>query len=379
MLVLAISLYLIQMNSNQSITRWVAITAVVAVAVALVWYFRTTVMYILISGVVAMIGRPIVSLICSANIRGRHLPRWVGALITLIFVWAIIIVFALIIVPLVVGKIASLTTLDLSGVLANIQEPLAAVQNYLSSVSIVPEQSVSVSEIIVGWLRKVMNVDTLNAAFSSVVDTTLGMVVAFFSVSFISFFFLKEDGLFFSMISSLFPSRYKENVLRAMEKITVLLSRYFGGLLVESCILMVVISVVLVAFGLQLQNAVFIGVIMGVMNVIPYAGPVMGGVASLFVGIVSPIEGCTIAYTLAVIVGTLMIVKGVDDFVIQPTLYSERVNAHPLEVFLVILLAGSVAGIVGMLVAIPSYTVLRVFAKEFFSQYTLVKNLTKDI
>ena len=130
---------------------------------------------------------------------------------------------------------------------------------------------------------------------------------------------------------------------------------------------------------LRSEDACFIGVMMGVMNVIPYAGPLMGGIASLFVGIVTPIEGMTIGYTLAVIAGTLLTVKGLDDFVLQPTLYSERVNAHPLEVFIVILLAGSVGGILGMLLAIPSYTVLRVFAKEFFSQYALVKKLTKDI
>ena len=83
--------------------------------------------------------------------------------------------------------------------------------------------------------------------------------------------------------------------------------------------------------------------------------------------------------TAAVIVGSLLTIKGVDDFIIQPTIYSDRVNAHPLEVFIVILLAGSLAGIWGMLLAIPSYTVLRVFAKEFFSQVSLVRKLTQQI
>ena len=83
--------------------------------------------------------------------------------------------------------------------------------------------------------------------------------------------------------------------------------------------------------------------------------------------------------TVVVIAGSLLILKGMDDFILQPTLYSERVKAHPLEIFVVILIAGSVAGIVGMLLAIPAYTVLRVFAKEFFSQVSLVRKLTKQI
>ena len=100
---------------------------------------------------------------------------------------------------------------------------------------------------------------------------------------------------------------------------------------------------------------------------------------SVFVGIVTPIEGMTVGHTAFVIAGSLLILKGLDDFVLQPTLYSERVKAHPLEIFLVILIAGSLAGILGMLLAIPSYTVLRVFAKEFFSQFRLVRKLTEKI
>lgn len=367
------------MSGKQSIAKWAAGAVAVVLIGTLLWYFSSTVIYILVSAVLAIVGRPLVRLISRLKVGKWSVPRWLSAMITLVVMWVALVGFCLLVVPLVVGKVSSLATLDLGSVLANIQEPLENIQHYLSSLAIMPEQTVSVSEIIVGWLRKVVDYQTINTAFSSVVDITLTLVVAFFSVSFITFFFLKEDGLFYKMVTALFPSRYVDNVTRALDKITHLLSRYFTGLLFESLILMTVISVVLMLFGLAVEDACFIGVIMGVMNVVPYAGPVMGGIASIFVGIVAPIEGCTIGYTLAVIVGTLLTVKGIDDFVIQPTLYSERVYAHPLEVFIVILLAGSAGGILGMLLAIPSYTVLRVFAKEFFSQYTLVKNLTKDI
>lgn len=367
------------MSGKQSIAKWAAGVVAVVLIGTLLWYFSSTVIYILVSAVLAIVGRPLVRLISRLKVGKWSVPRWLSAMITLVVMWVVLVGFCLLVVPLVVGKVSSLAALDLGSVLANIQEPLENIQHYLSSLAIMPEQTVSVSEIIVGWLRKVVDYQTINTAFSSVVDITLTLVVAFFSISFITFFFLKEDGLFYKMVTALFPSRYVDNVTRALDKITHLLSRYFTGLLFESLILMTVISVVLMLFGLAVEDACFIGVIMGVMNVVPYAGPVMGGIASIFVGIVAPIEGCTIGYTLAVIVGTLLTVKGIDDFVIQPTLYSERVNAHPLEVFIVILLAGSAGGILGMLLAIPSYTVLRVFAKEFFSQYTLVKNLTKDI
>ena len=82
---------------------------------------------------------------------------------------------------------------------------------------------------------------------------------------------------------------------------------------------------------------------------------------------------------LSVIAGSLLIIKGFDDFVLQPTLYSERVKAHPLEIFIVILIAGSLAGVLGMLLAIPAYNVIRVFAKEFFNNFRVVQKLTEKI
>ena len=139
---------------------------------------------------------------------------------------------------------------------------------------------------------------------------------------------------------------------------TVLLARYFTGILSESLLLTIAVTLVMMAFGMKAADAGFIGLIMGVMNVVPYAGPLIGGVVSVFVGIVSPIEGMSVGHTAFVIAGSLLILKGMDDFILQPTLYSERVKAHPLEIFLVILIAGSLAGILGMLLAIPSYTCL---------------------
>ncbi len=228
-------------------------------------------------------------------------------------------------------------------------------------------------------MQDLIDYETVNNLFASIISVALSTLITVFSISFITFFFLKEDGLFYSMVTAMFPERLQQSVTRALDSITVLLSRYFTGILTESIILMIVISMVMMLFGMKTDNALLIGLIMGVMNVIPYAGPLIGGIISIFIGIVSPIAGCTAMHTTAIIACSLFCIKGFDDFVLQPTIYSERVKAHPLEIFLVILLAGYMAGILGMLLAIPSYTVLRVLAKEFFSQFSLVQKLTQKI
>ena len=352
----------------------------IAVAVAfLMWYFRSIVVYILVSALLAIICKPLVGRLARLRIRGWHLPRWAAALATLILIWVLFVVACTLFVPLVFDKLYQFATLDFGSVLRSVEEPIARMQEYLHDLFALPDERFSLTDSLIQWFKSIFDYDTINTAFSSIVSLTLSAVIAFFSVSFITFFFLKDDELFLSMLKAPFPERVHGNIERAMSSVSQLLMRYFTGILSESCILMIVISVTMIFFGMRTQDAFFIGLIMGVMNVVPYAGPLIGGVMSVFMGVVTPIEGMTTGHTMFVIAGSLLIIKGFDDFVLQPTLYSERVKAHPLEIFIVILIAGSLAGIVGMLLAIPSYTVLRVFAKEFFSQFRLVQKLTEKI
>jgi len=362
-----------------TLVRYVVGLTIAAAVAFLVWYFRSIVVYILVSALLAVIFRPLVSRLSRLRVKGWRMPRWAAALATLVLIWVLFAAACSLFVPLVFNKLYQFATLDFGSVLHSVEAPVARMQEYLHELFALPEERFSLSESLVQWFRSVFDYETINAAFSSIVSLTLSAAVAFFSISFITFFFLKDDGLFLAMVEAPFPERVHGNIDRAMSSVSQLLMRYFTGILSESGILFVVVSVTMIFFGMRTQDAFFIGLVMGVMNVVPYAGPLIGWVMSAFLGVVTPIEGMTAGHTVFVISGSLLIIKGFDDFVLQPALYSERVKAHPLEIFLVILVAGSLAGIVGMLLAIPSYTVLRVFAKEFFSQFRLVQKLTEKI
>ena len=358
---------------------FIAGAAVAAAVLFLVWYFRSIVVYVLISAVLAVMGNPLVKRLAALHIKGWKVPRWLAALATLIVIWVVLATLCSLFVPLVFNKIYQLSNVDFATVVASIEEPIARAQSYLHEFFAMPESTFSLSEALASALKQVIDIESLNTVFASIVNVVLSSVIAIFSITFITFFFLRDEGLFYAMITAMFPERYHENITRALDSVTLLLARYFTGILSESLLLMVAVSLTMMAFGMKAADAAFIGLVMGVMNVVPYAGPLIGGVVSVFVGIVTPIGGMTVGHTAAVIIGSLLILKGLDDFVLQPTLYSSRVKAHPLEIFLVILIAGSLAGILGMLLAIPSYTVLRVFAKEFFSQFSLVRKLTEKI
>jgi predicted PurR-regulated permease PerM len=354
------------------IVRSIATAVVVALILALVWYLRSVVLYILLAAVLGIVGRPLVDRICRVKLKEWQVPRTLGASITLMLMWVVIGGLGLLFIPLVVGKINELLTIDWNGFARSMREPLAEFENSINELF--PTPVIDIVKILEEMFSQLFNGDILSA-FTNVASSMASVAIAAFSVTFITFFFLRDDGLFYKIVAIFFPERFQRNIYHALDSITSLLARYFGGLMFESTVLMVVISVAMLLFGMKPSNALVTGLIMGIMNLVPYAGPVIGCFISMAMGIITPIDG-DMGYTALIIASTILVVKIIDDFIIQPTLYSERVNAHPLEIFIVILISGHIGGVVGMLLAIPLYTVMRVIAREFFSEYGVVRRLT---
>lgn len=362
------------MNSEK-IFKTIITLAIVALALFLVWRLWSIVLYVIVAAILSLVGRPLVVRLTRVNVSGVKLSRSVAAALTLVLMWIVVGGLGWLFLPLIFGKVSQLAVIDWDGVITHMESSFADVRDMLQRhLSIeLNDMGVAFKEFVLGLI----DVDFVKT-FGSVVSVVKSMGIALFSVSFITYYFMRDDGLFYKLVTLFFPDRYRSNVHHALDSITSLLSRYFGGLMVESLLLMVIISVIMLIVGMPLSDALIIGLIMGIFNVIPYAGPVIGAFLSLCVAIITPIDG-NMVYTVVAIVSTIVSVKVVDDFIIQPTIYSDRVQAHPLEIFLCILVAGTVAGVWGMLLAIPLYTVLRVFAREFFSEYSLVRKLTSQM
>ncbi len=212
-------------------------------------------------------------------------------------------------------------------------------------------------------LTPLLNLETINKALSSTFSIIANTAIALFSITFITFFFLKQDNLFRDNanrgISEEIRGQHRPRLGFGYRPADPLLHRYTRGV----GHVMLVLSCCLLLWGFPADTAFFMGFVWECLNVIPYIGPIMGAAICVVVGVVSPLAGMTFGSMVLIIVGTVLFVQAIDNFVLQPLLYSNRVKAHPLEIFLVILIAGSVAGVLGMLLAIPSYTVLRVFAR----------------
>ena len=186
-------------------------------------------------------------------------------------------------------------------------------------------------------------------------------------------------------MAALVPDRIEASVTEALLDVEHLLSRYFVGLLLEmmGVALLNFIGLWLIA-RIGFTYALGIGFIAGILNIIPYVGPIIGEVLGALLCMVLKYGAgvgldVNIWFFALIVLAIMLCVQLVDNFVLQPLIYSTSIQASPLEIFIVMLMASQLGGILGMLAAIPAYTVIRVFAGRFFYDKKIVRRLMPDL
>jgi len=354
----------------------------VVLLLAAAWYFRSIVVYILVSGVLSIMGRPLVDLFSSIRIRKWGFPRTLAALLTLIIIWGLIILFFLIFVPLVTKQINYFSTLETEKIVSLVEKPIKFIEDLIRSVGRNMNSDFSVQEFINQKLSEILDIEKVKGFLGSLLGVLGNIAVAVFSITFITFFFLKDQHLFFESILMWVPDKYTEGFTHALYSIKNLLTRYFIGILIQCTCVMILIDIGMTIAGIDFQQALVMGLIIGILNVIPYIGPWLGFFITIVMGVASHVNQdfttvvVPLVYFMTAVVAITQLIANV---IFQPLIFSNSVKAHPLEVFIVVLAAGFAAGIPGMILGIPGYTVLRVFAREFFYSFKPVQKITSGL
>jgi predicted PurR-regulated permease PerM len=338
--------------------------------------------YILISGVLSIMGRPLVDLLCKIRIKKWHFPRALSALLTLLLIWGVIVLFFVIFVPLVTKQINYFSTIDTQKIVQVVETPLNKIENIFRSFnSNIPEE-LSLKDYFEGKVFEVLNINMIQNFLGSMIGLLGNLIIAIFAISFITFFFLKDQHLFFESILMWVPDKYTDNVTRALYSIKNLLTRYFIGVLIQCTTIMILIDIGMTIVGIDFQQALVMGLILGILNVIPYVGPWIGLFIAIIMGVASHIDqdfSTVVVPLVYYMILVEVIIHTIDNVINQPLIFSNSVRAHPLEIFIVVLAAGFAAGIPGMILGIPTYTVIRVFAREFFYNFKAVQKLTSGL
>ncbi|MBK5202373.1 MAG: AI-2E family transporter [Prolixibacteraceae bacterium] len=347
----------------------------------LLWYFSSILAYVIISAIVSSIGRPVVRFLQRIKISHFHFSSGTCAMITLLLFWSFFISFFSFLIPLIGSEFKEFSTIDMSVVLTEIETPVEKVMAFFG-VHYNNIDNYDVWGILKDWLTTHSVFLNLTDTFSTIAGAVGNVLIGFFSVSFISFFFLRDEKMFKNGILLLTPRRYEERVVRILISTGNLLKRYFIGLFFEVLMVGILITAGMSILGVGFHHAVIIGLLCGLFNIIPYLGPWMGAIVALLIGVAINLNSDFMSVTFPLMGGIVIIVAVVqliDNMLFQPLIYSNSVKAHPLEIFLVIIIAGTLGGIVGMIIAIPVYTILRVVAREFLNNLKIVKALTKNL
>ena len=354
-----------------------------AIILALCFYFKNVLVYIIAAFVVSLIGRPFMQLLRKISIKKRHLPDWLLAILTILLIIAFLTLIVTQTVPMVSNIIRDASALQNSSYFGS--NPIEKLNLWLIGLFPNLGKDFDITAVMMVKLKELVDFGKVSGIVGSVASIVTSAFVALFSVVFISFFFLKDDTLFERIICALVPDRHEAQVGKTLNDIKQLLSRYFAGLLIEMLGVAVIdfLGLWLIA-RLDFSYAIGIAFIAGLLNVIPYVGPIIGEAIGVVFGIVLKLgtgAGLDVnIWVFALIILAIMLTAQlIDNFIYQPLIYSTSIKAHPLEIFIVLLMAGHIGGTVGMLVAIPAYTVVRVIAIRFFYRYKAIKRLIPDL
>jgi predicted PurR-regulated permease PerM len=369
------------MFNNKDLNRNIVFALSILVAATLLNYFREIVTYVLIAWVVSMLGQPLMKVMRKVRVGKRHfLPPSVSAGLVLLFFVLLLTGLVGIFVPLVVEQANNLSGLDMNAFVTGLKQPLSELTKLGHRFGfIAPKENVleAAQHAFTKWISP-MQISNL---FQTILLTASDAVIGTISVLFISFFFLRERNVMLTdFVASVVPEQHEHGVREAVRDTTTMLSRYFSGLLMQMSFVAFVLTLVLWILGIQ--NALLIGIFAALINIVPYLGPMMGSAFAIFITISSNL-GLDFYEQVVPMIVKVMVVFGsmqlINDWIVQPLIFSNRVSAHPLEIFLVTLVGAKLGGIGGMILAIPAYTVARIIAREFFNQYRIVQKITSSL
>ena len=335
------------------IVRFLVGTAFVAAAGWLLWYFAGLVLYLVVGGVLAYLLRPLVDWLQS-----HGLGRVVAIFVTFVLVVGGMGVILTSVVPFVgqqVRELSQLISVDLATDVATYIEDRVRQVTPLEKGVLVENVEKMAQALMQGDLVKG---DQVAETVSSVVAVFTNIVYAVVIIPFVAFFLLKDGLQIRRSLVGLMPNRYFEVTLAILDKVESNIGRYFRALLVQCTSIAIIASVLLWVVGLQ--NAIAIGIFTGLANTIPYFGPFLGFLCGTLVGIAQTGNLVLVPWVALAMALTQL----ADNVLLQPLIFSRAAKAHPLIILFVVLIGARLGGIVGMLVAIPLTTTVRVVVEQ---------------
>lgn len=365
------------------LAKYIIAAAGIGIIGALCWFFRSVIIYILAAVVVSLIAKPVMAGLQKVRIKGKKAPDWFLAAFSLVLVITVILTILTLIVPIVSGILKGISFGSIENAAGQISVPLAHLNEFLRNTFPQLGSEFRIEMMLTQELQKLFDASAISSMIGSATSFLTSLGIGLFSVVFIGFFFIKDDGLFTEIVCALVPDKHEETTEKAIADIGYLLSRYFIGVMIEVCgvALLNFLGLLLIA-RMGFNAAIGIAFLTGILNIIPYVGPLMGGVLGTLLCLILKYSSITplgldVGFWMftAILIAIFCFTQLVDNFLYQPVIYSTSIKSKPLEIFIVLLIVGHIGGPLSMIIAIPCYTVVRVIAFRFFRHIKAIRRL----
>ena len=365
------------------LAKYILAAAGISIICGLCWFFRSVIIYILAAVVVSLIAKPIMGGLQRIRIKGKKAPDWFLAAFSLTLVITVILTILTMIVPIVSGIVKGISLSSIVNAAGQIAVPLSNFNEFLKDTFPQLGSGFRIEMVLIQELHKLFDASAISSIIGSATSFLTSLGIGLFSVVFIGFFFIKDDGLFTSIICALVPDKHEKTTEKAIADIGYLLSRYFIGVMVEvtGVALLNFLGLLLIA-KMGFNAAIGIAFLTGILNIIPYVGPLLGGVLGTLLSLILKYSstvplGLDVNFWIftGILIAIFCFTQLVDNFLYQPVIYSTSIKSKPLEIFIVLLIVGHIGGPLSMIVAIPCYTAVRVIAFRFFRHFKAIRRL----
>jgi len=359
------------MKLNKTIIRLIIVLIVLVGFGFLSWYFSSIFIYLVVSMILSTILRPLTNYLSNQQVFNMRMPRVLAVFVSFFTLILLFSLFVTIFLPLISDQIKVFSSLDLNKITAQIAIPLQKTESFILRYELGDFEEGFLGESIRSGLNNFITEIEISSIIEDIITLTGNIFIGLMAITFITFFLLYEKGILRKHIINIIPNEYFEVSISGLYKIEKLLSNYLLGLLFQMTAIFSIAFVGLSIFGIN--YAASIALFAAVINLIPYMGPILGALFGIVIGLSSGgaeiFAGNQYIFMIIQIASVFAIVQLTDNVILQPLIFSKSVKAHPLEIFIIIFAGATLAGIVGMIAAIPVYTIIRVFVMEVYRGY----------
>lgn len=304
---------------------------------------------LLISGFLYYLMNPIVELLQKIPLGKFRLPRGISIVLVMLLFLGLIILAIGSFIPTLIDQISKL--------IASVPQYVSEVQKGFESLSRETWFREYLQAIDMTKLQQTVEkygetvVMGTASGFGSVLGTMTSVVIAAITIPVMTIYMLADGKKLVPFVQRVMPKRMHNEVAELLGRLNKTLSHYISGQALEMLFVGVFTTIGYMIIGQR--YALLLGVIAGITNMIPYVGPYIGYIPALFIGLMQgPMEALSIT-------AVVLIVQQIDSNILYPRIIGSTLNIHPLTILVILLAAGNIAGIPGMILAVPIYAVIR--------------------